>query len=99
MSRDDEHPELPPVPAGDARVVVEVGHLELAAPGVGRRRPEVVRDAGHLQRRQRPRRAELQLHDVVVVAADHVDPLEHLAERDGEEATGGRGGAAAAERP
>ena len=61
MSRDDEHPELPPVPAGDARVVVEVGHLELAAPGVGRRRPEVVRDAGHLQRRQL-RQAALRLH-------------------------------------
>lgn len=59
-SRDDEHPELPPVPAGDARVGVEVGHLELAAPGVGRR-PEVVGDAGHLQRRQL-RQAALGLH-------------------------------------
>jgi hypothetical protein len=52
-----------------------------------------------LERRQRPRRAELQLHDVVEVAAHHVDPLEHLAERDGEEAAGGRARAAAAERP
>lgn len=43
--------------------------------------------------------AELQLHDVVEVAAHHVDPLEHLAERDGEEAAGGRARAAAAERP
>lgn len=50
-SRDDEHPELPSVPAGDAGVAVEVGHLELAAAGVGRR-PEVVRDARDLQRRQ-----------------------------------------------
>jgi len=59
-----------------------------------------VRQRGRgLERRQRPRRAELQLHDVVEVVAHHVDPLEHLAERDGEEATGGRAGAAAAERP
>jgi hypothetical protein len=42
-------------------------------------------------------RAELQLHYVVEVAAHHVDTLEHLAERDGEEATGGRARAAAAE--
>ena len=166
-SGDDEHPELAPVPAGDARVAVEVRHLELAAPGVGRR-PQVVGDPRHLQRRQlrqaplrlhrrlleidldprrpcsivvfsefredraeqrmaswqggagqtltddlelvrqrgrgldgrqRPRRAELELDDVVQVPADHVDALEHLAERDGEEAAGGRAGAAAAERP
>ena len=59
-SRDDEHPELAPVPAGDARVAVEVRHLELAAPGVGRR-PQVVGDPRHLQRRQL-RQAPLRLH-------------------------------------
>jgi hypothetical protein len=59
-SRDDEDPELAPVAAGDAGVVVEVGDLELAAPGVGRR-PEVVGDAGQLQRRQL-RQVPLGLH-------------------------------------
>jgi len=61
---------------------------------------ELVRQRGRgLERRQRPRRAELELDDVVEVPAHHVDALEHLAERDGEEAAGGRARAAAAERP
>jgi hypothetical protein len=53
---------------------------------------------GGLDWREWPGRAELELDDVVEVPADDVDPLEHLAERDGEQAAGGRAGPAASER-